>query len=128
MLWKAIATLAEQGTTILLTTQYLEEADRLAHDIAVVDHGRVIASGSSDDLKARLGGQRVEVIVHDRASIAAAAGVLTAFTGSEAAVEQHTRKITVAATGGVQALATSPGNWPGRRIHRRRHVPAAAHP
>jgi ABC-2 type transport system ATP-binding protein len=116
MLWKAIATLAEEGTTILLTTQYLEEADRLAHNIVVVDHGRVIASGAADDLKARLGGQRVEVIVHDRASIAAAAGILTAFTGSDAAVEQHTRKITVAAADGVQALADLALELADRRI------------
>lgn len=116
MLWKVIATLAEEGTTILLTTQYLEEADRLAHNIAVVDHGRVIANGPSDDLKAWVGGQRVEVIVHDRASIAAAAEVLAAFAKSEAAVEGHTRKITVAASGGVRILASLAWELAERRI------------
>ncbi len=55
-LWEVIETLVEQGTTLLLTTQYLEEADRLAHDIAVVDHGRVIARGTADQLKAQIGG------------------------------------------------------------------------
>jgi ABC-2 type transport system ATP-binding protein len=105
MLWNVIATLAEEGTTILLTTQYLEEADRLAHNIVVVDHGRVVASGPSDDLKARLGGQRIEVIAGDPATLDAAARVVTALTGSEATVERHTRKITVAATGGVRVLA-----------------------
>ena len=54
------------GTTLLLTTQYLEEADHLAHDIAVVDHGKVIARGTSDQLKAQTGGERVEVVVHER--------------------------------------------------------------
>ena len=61
-LWEVIETLVEQGTTLLLTTQYLEEADRLAHDIAVVDHGRVIARGTADRLKAQIGGERIEVV------------------------------------------------------------------
>jgi ABC-2 type transport system ATP-binding protein len=105
MLWNAIATLAEDGTTILLTTQYLEEADRLSHKIVVVDRGQVIASGTSSDLKARAGGQRVEVIVHDRASIDAAARVLSSVTGSEAAIERPARKISIAADRGVLTLA-----------------------
>src|SRR5690606_30219572 len=65
-LWEVIKQLVSGGTTLLLTTQYLEEADHLAHDIAVVDHGRVIAQGTSDQLKARTGGERVEVVVHER--------------------------------------------------------------
>ncbi|MFF1796797.1 ATP-binding cassette domain-containing protein, partial [Kitasatospora sp. NPDC058263] len=71
-LWEVIETLVEQGTTLLLTTQYLEEADRLAHDIAVVDHGRVIARGTADQLKAQIGGERIEVVVH-RADLVAEA-------------------------------------------------------
>ena len=63
-LWEVIQELVAGGTTLLLTTQYLEEADRLAHDICVVDHGKVIARGSSDQLKDRTGGERVEVVVH----------------------------------------------------------------
>jgi ABC-2 type transport system ATP-binding protein len=105
MLWNVIAALAEDGTTILLTTQYLEEADRLSHNIVVVDRGQVIASGTSSDLKARVGGQRVEVIVQDRASIDTAARVLSSVTGSEAEVERRARKISVAADRGVLTLA-----------------------
>ncbi|MFD9320529.1 ATP-binding cassette domain-containing protein [Streptomyces sp. NPDC060053] len=105
MLWEVIKRLVSGGTTLLLTTQYLEEADHLAHDIAVVDHGRVIARGTSDQLKARTGGERVEVVVHDREHIATAAEVLAGFGKGETAVEQHTRKLTVPVTGGAKLLA-----------------------
>ena len=68
-LWAVIKTLVGQGTTVLLTTQYLEEADQLADNIAVIDEGRVIAQGTSDELKLLVGGQRVEVTVHDVADV-----------------------------------------------------------
>ncbi|WP_406007052.1 ATP-binding cassette domain-containing protein [Streptomyces sp. NBC_00637] len=105
MLWEVIKRLVSGGTTLLLTTQYLEEADHLAHDIAVVDHGRVIARGTSDQLKARTGGERVEVVVHERDHIATAAEVLAGFGKGETTVEQHTRKLTVPVTGGAKLLA-----------------------
>ncbi|MFF4545588.1 ATP-binding cassette domain-containing protein [Streptomyces sp. NPDC001435] len=104
-LWEVIKQLVSGGTTLLLTTQYLEEADHLAHDIAVVDHGRVIAKGTSDQLKARTGGERVEVVVHDREDIATAAEVLGGFGKGETTVEEHTRKLTVPVTGGAKLLA-----------------------
>ncbi|MFD4788583.1 ATP-binding cassette domain-containing protein [Streptomyces sp. NPDC058459] len=104
-LWEVIQQLVSGGTTLLLTTQYLEEADHLAHDIAVVDQGRVIAQGTSDQLKARTGGERVEVVVHERDRIADTAGVLRALGKGETTIEEHTRKLTVPVTGGAKLLA-----------------------
>ncbi|MGW7526627.1 ATP-binding cassette domain-containing protein [Streptomyces sp. NPDC054783] len=104
-LWEVIKQLVSGGTTLLLTTQYLEEADHLAHDIAVVDHGRVIAKGTSDQLKAGTGGERVEVVVHQREHITSAAEVLRGFGKGEVTVEDHTRKLTVPVTGGAKLLA-----------------------
>ncbi|MCB5169792.1 ATP-binding cassette domain-containing protein [Streptomyces bambusae] len=104
-LWDVIQELVAGGTTLLLTTQYLEEADHLAHDICVVDHGKVIARGTSDALKARTGGERVEVVVHEREHIEDARGVLAVFGKGETTVEEHTRKLTVPVTGGAKLLA-----------------------
>ncbi|MGW3955457.1 ATP-binding cassette domain-containing protein [Streptomyces sp. NPDC004752] len=104
-LWEVIKQLVSGGTTLLLTTQYLEEADHLAHEIAVVDHGRVIAKGTSDQLKARTGGERVEVVVHEREHITTAAEVLRGFGKGDTTVEEHTRKLTVPVTGGAKLLA-----------------------
>ncbi|HEY2180830.1 MAG TPA: ATP-binding cassette domain-containing protein [Solirubrobacteraceae bacterium] len=75
-LWGVIEELVAEGTTVLLTTQYLDEADRLAETIAVIDHGRVIAEGTSDQLKDRLGGERLEVVLDEGADPAAAARAL----------------------------------------------------
>ncbi|WP_405899578.1 ATP-binding cassette domain-containing protein [Streptomyces sp. NBC_00727] len=104
-LWEVIEELVAGGTTLLLTTQYLEEADHLAHDICVIDHGRVIARGTSDQLKARTGGERVEVVVHDPDRIEAARAVLTRLGKGEAAVLPHMRKLTVPVDGGAKLLA-----------------------
>jgi ABC-2 type transport system ATP-binding protein len=104
-LWEVIQELVAGGTTLLLTTQYLEEADHLAHDICVIDHGKVIARGTSDQLKAQTGGERVEVVVHERDRIDEAARILAAFGKGAAKIEQHTRKITVPVTGGAKLLA-----------------------
>src|SRR3954447_24980606 len=71
-MWDVIGRLVEGGTTVLLTTQYLEEADRLADDIAVIDRGRVIAEGTSDQLKAQVGGERLELTVASGRDVALA--------------------------------------------------------
>ncbi|CAM5424750.1 ATP-binding cassette domain-containing protein [Streptomyces tanashiensis] len=109
-LWDVIKELVAGGTTLLLTTQYLEEADHLAHDICVVDQGRVIARGTSDQLKAQTGGERVEVVVHEPEMIAGARDVLARYGiagigHGEVSVEEHTRKLTVPVAGGAKLLA-----------------------
>ncbi|MFE4688830.1 ATP-binding cassette domain-containing protein [Streptomyces sp. NPDC056749] len=104
-LWEVIEELVAGGTTLLLTTQYLEEADHLAHDICVIDHGKVIARGTSDQLKARTGGERVEVVVHQPDQIEPARSVLASYGKGEIAVAEHTRKLTVPVTGGAKLLA-----------------------
>ncbi|BBJ41368.1 daunorubicin resistance protein DrrA family ABC transporter ATP-binding protein [Streptomyces antimycoticus] len=104
-LWEVIQELVAGGTTLLLTTQYLEEADHLAHDICVIDRGRVIARGTSDQLKAHTGGERVEVVVHEREHIAVAEQVLRVLGKGETTVQQHTRQVTVPVVGGAKLLA-----------------------
>ena len=78
-LWEMIRELVADGTTVLLTTQYLEEADRLAHDLAVVDHGHVIARGTPADLKSRLGSTVIEIGMADEGQAMRAEGVLAPF-------------------------------------------------
>lgn len=115
-LWEVIQELVAGGTTLLLTTQYLEEADHLAHDIAVVDHGRVIARGTSDQLKARTGGERVEVVVHDPGDISVADQILRSFGKGGSKIEEHTRKVTVPVSGGAKLLAEVIRELDGRGI------------
>ncbi|WP_165985299.1 ATP-binding cassette domain-containing protein [Streptomyces sp. YIM 98790] len=104
-LWEVIQELVAGGTTLLLTTQYLEEADHLADTIAVVDHGRIIARGTSDQLKDQTGGDVIEVVVHDRDQIPVAREILERLGEGEAKLEGHTRKLTVPAAGGAKLLA-----------------------
>jgi len=103
-MWDVIRGLVREGTTLLLTTQYLEEADELADTIAVVDGGRIIARGTADELKSQVGGERIEVVVHDRADISRAAEVLTQDAHGETTLDEHTRKLTVPSDGGAASL------------------------
>jgi ABC-2 type transport system ATP-binding protein len=103
-LWEVIEQLVTDGTTVLLTTQYLEEADRLADSISVIDNGRVIAKGTADELKASVGGLRVAVTVIDEAQIDAASAILTRFGSGETAV-LNGRTLVVPVQDGPKSLA-----------------------
>ena len=94
-LWVAIEELVRDGTTVLLTTQYLEEADRLARDIVVVDHGRVIAEGTPAQLKANLGTSVVSVTLGDRNAVGRALELLTPFSEKAPLVEDIVIELTV---------------------------------
>jgi ABC-2 type transport system ATP-binding protein len=103
-MWDVIRRLVREGTTLLLTTQYLEEADALADTIAVVDVGRIIARGTADELKSQVGGERIEVVVRERTAILQAVELLGRDCKGDVTVDEHTRRLTVPAHGGVQTL------------------------
>jgi ABC-2 type transport system ATP-binding protein len=103
-IWAGVSGLAAAGTTVLLTTQYLDEADHLAGRIAVVDSGRVIASGTPGELKAEIGG-RLTVVVRDAGSLPGAAAVLARMTGGKPASDPAHRQVSVAVTGDAVTLA-----------------------
>ncbi len=98
-MWDIIAGLLREGTTLVLTTQYLEEADRLASNIAVIDKGTVIARGTATELKAMVGGERIEITVTAESDLATAARVLSGFGDGVPAIDESARHLSV----GVQA-------------------------
>ena len=106
-IWSAVRSLAADGTTVLLTTQYLDEADRIAGQIVIVNRGRVTAQGTPDELKNSLGG-RVDVVLSDAAgggdALSAAAAALAAIAGSRPQVDPDTGRLTAAITAGAVTL------------------------
>jgi ABC-2 type transport system ATP-binding protein len=105
-LWDVLEGLVGEGATILLTTQYLEEADRLADDIVVVDHGRVIARGDARSLKRQVGGDQLRVVVASRSDLPAVAAVVARVAGAEPVIDEGARSVVApaAASGGVAAV------------------------
>jgi ABC-2 type transport system ATP-binding protein len=102
--WQVISELVAEGTTVLLTTQYLEEADRLANKIVVIDHGKVVAEGTAASLKSKVGGERIDVVVTELDQLGATATALRAAVGSDPSVEPDDRRVTVAAPEGAASL------------------------
>lgn len=104
-MWSVIRELVERGTTLLLTTQYLEEADELADEIVVIDHGRVIAAGTAVELKNRIGGDILEFAVRERSRLGDAAGAVASLSDAEAAIDEETGRLSVrVGDGGSHAL------------------------
>jgi ABC-2 type transport system ATP-binding protein len=104
-LWAVLDTLVGRGTTVLLTTQYLEEADRLADDIVVIDHGKIIARGDARSLKRQVGGDNIGITVADVANLDAAAGLLGGCTDAEPVIDRPLRSVTAPTADGVAGLA-----------------------
>jgi ABC-2 type transport system ATP-binding protein len=103
-MWEVIRDLVRTGSTLLLTTQYLEEADALADEIAVVDAGRIIALGTADQLNSQVGGERVEVVVRKPDDVAGAREVLARSCGGDVTVDEHARRLTAPTAGGTESL------------------------
>ena len=123
--WASIRALVRDGTTVVLTTQYLDEADQLADQICVIDSGRVIAEGSPDGLKSQLGGDRIDVVVREADQLAAAASVVSRAAGAEADVDPDARRVSApirdrtsvmtAVIGGLGAAEITPEDFGIRR-------------
>jgi ABC-2 type transport system ATP-binding protein len=104
-MWDVIRELVREGATLLLTTQYLEEADALADNIAIIDSGKLIAQGTANELKAQVGGERVELVVADRSEVPKAVAALESLATADPVVDEDTHMVTVQVSGGTRALA-----------------------
>ncbi len=102
-MWDVIEELVKGGVTLLLTTQYLEEADQLADDIVVIDHGKVIARGTSDALKKEVGGERLEVVV-EQSNISKTLEIVSRVSGNKATLDEGLRRISAPVSNGSMSL------------------------
>jgi ABC-2 type transport system ATP-binding protein len=105
--WRAIRALVKGGTTVLLTTQYLDEADQLAHQIALLDHGRVVADGTPEQLKAKVGGDRIDLVLRDSADVDAAAGIVAGIAGAEPEIDRDARRVNAPVRDRIGALTAT---------------------
>ena len=115
-MWSVIEELVKGGVTLLLTTQYLEEADQLADEIAVIDHGKVIARGTSDALKKQVGGERLEIVVEAH-NITKAMEVVANISGNKATLDEGLRMISAPVSTGATALIETLRSLDAAGIH-----------
>ena len=115
-MWSVIEELVKGGVTLLLTTQYLEEADQLADEIAVIDHGKVIARGTSDALKKQVGGERLEIVVESQ-NIAKTMEVIATVSGNKASLDEGLRMISAPVSTGATALIETLRSLDAAGIH-----------
>jgi ABC-2 type transport system ATP-binding protein len=115
-MWSVIEELVKGGVTLLLTTQYLEEADQLADEIAVIDHGKVIARGTSDALKKQVGGERLEIVV-EAINVAKTMEVVAAVSGNKATLDEGLRMISAPVSTGATALIETLRSLDAAGIH-----------
>jgi ABC-2 type transport system ATP-binding protein len=108
-LWDAIRSMVERGTDVLLTTQYLDEADHLAGRVVIIDHGRAVATGTPNELKRRVGRNVVEVHVRDRAEIPSVANALSRISEGEPEIDEATRRVGVRVEAGTDPLREALG-------------------
>jgi ABC-2 type transport system ATP-binding protein len=106
-LWSALRELRDAGTTMLLTTQYLEEADRFADVVHVLDHGLIIATGTAAELKARTGTQVVDVLLAGQDAAAARASLGARLAPADVRVDEASRRLTIVARDGLGTLLTA---------------------
>ncbi len=114
--WADVRTLVGGGTTVLLTTQYLDEADQLADRVSVVDHGRVVADGTPDELKSTIGGDRIDVVLRDPAQLTEAASVVGRIAGAEARIDADRRRVSAPVRDRLAALTELARALPERGV------------